>query len=120
MKSRQTKRLGQSAEALAADFLISNGYEIITRNFYSAYGEIDLIAKAANLLVFVEVKARCSNLESALNSVSKAKQQKIINTASIFLSQNSNYELMPTRFDVISVIQKNDIKQLHHLPDAFR
>ena len=119
MNSEHNKRLGKSGEDLATDFLISNGYTIITRNYHSAYGEIDVIALREDTVVFIEVKTRSSNHQAALNSVSAAKQKKLVNTASIFLSQNPSYELLPTRFDVITIIHKNNNQQLHHLKDAF-
>ena len=51
---------GQKGENLATSFLISSGYQIIERNFKTKLGEIDIIAKEQNTLVFVEVKARHS------------------------------------------------------------
>jgi putative endonuclease len=119
MNLEHNKRLGQSGEDSASNFLLSNGYKIITRNFHSAYGEIDIIALKEDTIVFIEVKSRSSNTEAAQNAVSVSKQTKLKNTASIFLSQHPNYEQFPTRFDVISIIYKNHDQQLNHLKDAF-
>ena len=125
MDLQHNKRLGQSGEDLAADFLISNGYKIIIKNFPSAYGEIDIIALRKETLVFIEVKTRRTNNnlksshETALNSVSLAKRTKLLQTASIFLSQNPVYEHLPSRFDVITIVGWKNNYQLVHLKDAF-
>jgi len=120
MNLEHNKRLGQSGENSATDFLLSNGYKIITRNYHSAYGELDIIASKDDTIVFIEVKTRSSNTEAALNSVSVSKQTKLKKTASIFLSQHTSFELLATRFDVISIIHKNHKQQLNHLKDAFK
>jgi putative endonuclease len=114
-----TVTLGKSGEDLAIEFLKSLGYKIIHRNYYSQYGEIDIIALDDDLLVFLEVKTRTSNLNSALSSVSFAKQLKLSKTASFFLSQNHQYEDHFTRFDLIVVLKKPDSTKIQHHKDAF-
>jgi len=111
--------MGKSGEDLAAEFLKSLGYKIVHRNYYSQYGEIDIIAQVNNLLVFLEVKTRTSNLNSALSSVSFAKQLKLSKTASFFLSQNHQYEDHFTRFDLIVVLKKPNSTKIQHYKDAF-
>ncbi|MCD4796904.1 MAG: YraN family protein [Candidatus Cloacimonetes bacterium] len=109
--------IGKSGEETAVDFLRTKEYQIISRNYFSPYGEIDIIAIDENELVFIEVKTRNSNLETALNSVSLSKQKKLAKTASYFLLKNPRFEDMATRFDVIVILKnKNQIK---HLKDAF-
>ena len=111
--------IGKLGEDLAVKFLKSYGYKIIHRNYHSQYGEIDIIALDEDLLVFLEVKTRTSNLSSALNSVSFAKQLKLSKTASFFLSQNHQYEDNFTRFDLIVVLKKPDSNKIQHYKDAF-
>ena len=111
--------LGKSGEELALNFLKSRGYKIITHNFHSQFGEIDIIAIDENILVFIEVKTRSSNLTSALNSVSVSKQKKLSKTASLFLSKNPQYEDSFTRFDVIIILKKHTSEKIKHLKDAF-
>lgn len=111
--------MGKSGEDMAAEYLNSFGYKIIHRNYYSQYGEIDIIALDDDLLVFLEVKTRTSNLSSALSSVSYAKQLKLSKTASFFLSQNHQYEDNFTRFDLIVVLKKPDSTKIQHFKDAF-
>ena len=110
---------GKLGEDMAVEFLISLGYKIIHRNYYSQYGEIDIIALDDDLLVFLEVKTRSSNLSSALSSVSFAKQLKLSKTASFFLSQNQQYEDHFTRFDLIVILKKPDSIKIQHYKDAF-
>lgn len=111
--------LGKQGEDLAVRFLTANQYTILKRNFFSAFGEIDIITQKGDTLVFVEVKTRTSNFTNALNSVSFAKQQKMITTAAQFLADHTEYEDLATRFDVISVIFRDQSYSLKHWPDAF-
>ena len=71
---------GVDAEARAAVYLSRNGYEILARRFKTPYGEIDLVARAARLIVFVEVKAR-ARLDDAAYAVTPRQQQRIIDAA---------------------------------------
>ena len=119
MKNVNTLLLGKSGEDAATDFLNSFGYKIITRNFHSQFGEIDIIAMNKDTLVFIEVKTRSSNLTSALNSISVSKQKKLSKTASLFLSKNPQSEDSFTRFDVIIILKKHTSEKIKHLKDAF-
>ena len=73
-------RTGLSAEARAAALLMAKGYRILARRFRTPYGEIDLVAKKRDLLVFVEVKARAS-LDDAAYAVTPRQQARIIDAA---------------------------------------
>ncbi len=98
-----TKELGQWGERYTADQMEGQGYRIITRNFHSHYGEIDLIAQNEKFLVFVEVKTRSSNaLDRPSAWVTPQKQRKIIKTAQLYLLQHPT-QLQP-RFDVAEVV----------------
>ena len=113
------KEIGTKGEKQAKEFLISNKYKIIKTNFHSPYGEIDIIAKDCDTLVFIEVKTRSTDLDSALNSISISKRKKISKTASYFLSKNHSYEDMFTRFDVIIILISNNFISLKHIKEAF-
>lgn len=113
------KQIGSKGEELARKFLISNNYQIIKTNFHSPYGEIDIIAEDNGTLVFIEVKTRSSDLDSALNSISISKRKKISKTASLFLSAHRPLEDMFTRFDVIVVINSKTHTSLKHIKEAF-
>ena len=79
-----TREKGNIGEDKAVEFLIKNNYQIVTRNFYSRFGEIDIIAKKGEVLHFIEVKSG-DNFQPIYN-VTYSKLQKIIKT----LSDNFN------------------------------
>jgi len=109
--------IGNRAELQACKFLISQDVKIIEQNFKALpYGEIDIIAINGDTLIFVEVKYRKSaSFGTAQEMVSRAKQQKIINTANIFLDQNLQYQNYECRFDVVAI--NND--SLEWIKNAF-
>ena len=73
-------RTGLSAESRAAAWLMAKGYRILAKRFKTPHGEIDLVAKKRNLLVFVEVKAR-ARLDDAAYAVTPRQQARIIDAA---------------------------------------
>lgn len=114
------KLFGFIGESDTEYFLTKQGFKVLCKNFKSRYGEIDLIATKAELIVFVEVKTR-SNEYFALSSVIvPSKQKKIIATAKYFLINNPKYLEMVCRFDVAIVLKKNDKNSINYIEDAFR
>ena len=114
---------GAWGESLAADYLRKKRYKLIAANYRSRFGEIDLIFRDRNFVVFVEVKLRKSgDFVSAREYVDRKKQDKIRITASIFLSQNPT-SLQP-RFDVIEIYapegERTENPRITHLEDAFQ
>ena len=102
--AKKEKTKGQIAEEFALNFLKKEKLKLIAKNFYFRQGEIDLIMRDAKTLVFIEVRYRQSaTYGSALESVTKQKQQRIIKTAQYFLLQNKKYQQSAIRFDVISL-----------------
>lgn len=101
----QNKRsLGLLKEELAAEYIISQGAKILTRNYYFRGGELDLIAKDGEYLCFIEVKYRkSSSFGFPEEAVTYAKQKKILTGARLYLYQNHMREDTPCRFDVVSV-----------------
>lgn len=79
---------GNAAEDRACVFLAENGFSIIERNFYSRFGEIDIIASKENVLHFIEVKSGI-DYESAVLNITKSKLSKIIKTAHVYMKKNS-------------------------------
>lgn len=117
--SRQ-KTLGQFGEDCAAKFLEAKGYTIIARNFRIRSAEIDIIARAGDVIVFVEVKAR-SNIRHGLpaEAVTLRKQQKIITAAGVFL-QDENFSDCACRFDVVEIFFNNErVEEINHIENAF-
>lgn len=109
------RKIGNIYEVLAQQHLINQGLAIITTNYVAhRIGEIDIIAKDKDTLVFVEVKARKrSKFGSSIESVTPSKQRKIINTASHFLQHHPQYASMDCRFDVIGFDVKHQISESH-------
>jgi putative endonuclease len=105
---------GRKAEDLAAAFLQAKGMTILEKNFLAKVGEIDIVAKDNDEIVFVEVRARASReYGGAAASVGGAKRRKLIRAASLWL-QARGWE-GACRFDVVAL----DGGRLEHLPAAF-
>jgi len=97
------RKFGNKAEKLAARFLIKQGYKILERQYRTRAGEIDLIAKDVDEIVFVEVKARNSNqFGYPEESVTRDKLRKIQTTAELYL-QKYKLENQPYRIEVIAI-----------------
>lgn len=96
------QQLGKWAEQTALNLLQTQNYVWVTSNYYSRRGEVDLIVKRGQELVFVEVKARTiGNYGQACEMVTWTKQKKIIKTAMRFLQRYPSYQDFYCRFDVI-------------------
>lgn len=94
-----SRKKGKIYEKKACDFLISRGFEIIECNFYSRFGEIDIIAKGGDVLHFVEVKG--GKNFNPIYAITPLKIQKIIQTAKYYLLLNRLE--MPFCIDGISI-----------------
>lgn len=94
--------LGQSAEARAESFLRSHGLTLLARNWRCRFGEIDLVMRDGDTLVFVEVRLRSrADYGGAAASVTPAKQQKLLAAARQYLATLKT--LPPCRFDVLAL-----------------
>ncbi|MFY9115021.1 MAG: YraN family protein [Dethiobacteria bacterium] len=115
MKNKRER--GMKGERLAADYLRSEGYEIIMRNYRCPIGEIDLIARQGNLLVFVEVRSRWTgNFGSPEQSISDRKKNKLIDLANYYLSSELQREV-PCRFDFIGIKfnHMDEVDRINHI-----
>lgn len=113
------KELGKLGENLAADYLIQKGYKILARNYYTRYGEIDIICKKDDILVLVEVKTRQNlNYGEPEESVTGRKISHIRKAATIYLSQADVF-YDEIRFDVISILIKEKQHEIKHIKNAF-
>lgn len=121
--------LGTRGEALAADYLVNNGYRIVVTNFkvpvgrnskgVSVTGEIDIIALDGDTLVFVEVKTRRSDeFTPIITSVNLRKQRQIIRTAKVYRRIFSVNE-MAFRYDVVTVLMPRNGKTEIELTRGF-
>jgi putative endonuclease len=95
-------RTGISAESRAAIVLVAKGFRILARRWRSPVGEIDIIARRRNLLVFVEVKAR-EKLDDAAWSVTERQRARIVAAAQAWLAQYADANIQDIRFDAMLV-----------------
>lgn len=97
------KPIGRYWEQRAEHFLMQHGLQLITRNFSTPSGEIDLIMRDADSVAFIEVRYRGSTrYGGAIHSVTTAKQRKLKCCAALFVSRHTAWSHYPCRFDVIA------------------
>ena len=99
-------RTGVSAEARAAAYLMAKGYRILAKRFRTPVGEIDLVARRRNLLVFVEVKARAT-LDEAAYAVTPRQQRRIIDAAQTWLMAHPEHAEFDLRFDAMLIAPRH-------------
>jgi putative endonuclease len=111
--------LGKMGEDLAAGELARRGYVILERQYRTRYGEIDIIARDGETLVFVEVKARQGEeFGGGGAAVTISKQQRIVRMAIDYLARNKQYDC-PCRFDVVTVDMEGGTPRIEVYPHAF-
>jgi putative endonuclease len=99
-----SKKLGQQAENFACDYLSMRGLKLITRNYTCRLGEIDLIMRDKEVLVFIEVRYRRNpNFGHSVETVLANKQSKMIKTATYYLQCHPILAKKPSRFDVLGL-----------------
>lgn len=104
--SNYKQNFGKSGEQIAADFLQKKGFQIIEQNYFTQYGEIDLIAKDRKEWVFVEVKTRKSKeYGEPEEAITPFKKKHLISTARIYLQKEKlNENEVNWRIDVIAIM----------------
>ncbi|THB79771.1 MAG: YraN family protein [Desulfobulbaceae bacterium] len=119
MKRNRHHKTGQIGEKLAYDYLQNIGLAVIQRNYKCPLGEIDLVAQENETIIFIEVKTRTGHqFGGPEESVTKAKQRKIIQVALGYLAQYGLQDYA-VRFDVIAITLTGNIHRLEHIEDAF-
>lgn len=119
--ARTTGSVGQDAETLALRHLRAHGLDTVTANYRCRMGEIDLVMRDGDCLVFAEVRFRKQNrFGSAAASVDRYKQRKIIRTAAAFLASHPQFGECAVRFDVVGLDQQGDEISIRWIRDAFR
>ena len=116
MYKKNNRRTGTGYERKAGAYLESLGYKIVTYNYRCRLGEIDLIARDGEYLVFVEVKYRKNGKSgSPFSAVGREKQRIISKVAMFYLIAHGYRELPPCRFDVVGI----DGENIHWIKNAF-
>ncbi len=113
------KTLGKKGEDIARKYLVKKGYKIITSNYYTRYGEIDIICEKEKELIFVEVKTRRNtNYGSPEEAITKQKIAHLRKAALIYLDkEGKNYKGL--RFDVIGILWQGEDISINHIEAAF-
>lgn len=102
--SKNRQQTGKFGEQHAAVFLKQNGYTVIERNYRQRCGEIDIIAKDGETLVFIEVKTRrTTGFGSPFEAITTRKKRQIARTAQDYLCRKKLTN-KPARFDVIGIV----------------
>lgn len=113
---RLARQRGNAGESLARDFLQDNGLELLDAGWHCRLGELDLVMRDGEVLVFVEVRSRCEGSPvSAVDSIDGRKQARIIRAARAWLSRHPAASEWPARFDVVAI----DGTRIDWLRDAF-
>ncbi|MFH2065632.1 MAG: YraN family protein [Pseudomonadota bacterium] len=117
----QKQQYGREGESVAVKQLKKNGYRILVRNYRTKTGEIDIIAKDGDTVVFIEVKARqTSGYGNPKHAVTWTKQQKIARTALTYL-KSTNQMGKRARFDVVAIhpVEDQDQPSIEIIKNAF-
>ncbi len=113
------QNFGKKSELIAAKHLKKNGYKILEQNYRTKLGEIDIIAKDKDTLVFVEVKARSSNrFGNPKWAVTPTKQRKISMVALLYI-KSTKQSNVKARFDVVAISSANDKPSIEIIKNAF-
>ena len=110
------REIGARYEEIASKYLQNMGYTILDRNYRCHKGEIDIIARCGDVIVFVEVKYRINNLKGdPAEAVTKSKQRTISKVAEYYLLEKYGTTDIACRFDVVSVLED----EIVHYENAF-
>jgi putative endonuclease len=118
VRALMNRLLGERGERLAARHLKRQGMRILLRRYQTEQGEIDLIARDGDTLVFVEVKARRKG--SPVETVTLEKQRRLTNVSFQFLRKYQLLEVR-SRYDVVAIVWPDDRTppQIEHFRNAF-
>lgn len=112
--------LGREAESLACRHLEQAGLSLLERNYRCRLGELDIIMRQGETLVFVEVRYRGPGaLVDAATSVDRRKQTRLVATAQHYLQQYPHLASLPCRFDVIAIATVAGQMQVEWITHAF-
>ncbi len=111
---------GRWAEKIACDYLTAQGLQLLQSNYQCRGGEIDLIMQQQQMLIFVEVRYRQTQIfMHVLESIDSKKQKHLITAATHFLQHTLTLQNLACRFDVISLTGKTEPLQIQWIKNAF-
>ena len=115
----QKKELGKQGEEIAIRFLKKKGYRILLRNYVCKMGEMDIIAREKDTLVFVEVKTRTSTeFGPPQLAVNSRKQRQLSKVALNYLNEKRLKDVK-ARFDVVAILLRQKGEEIELIRDAF-
>lgn len=118
-KAMQIKELGKKGEEIALRFLKMNGYRILEKNYVCKMGEMDIIAKEKDTLVFIEVKTRTSTeFGPPQLAVNSRKQRQLSKVALNYLNEKRLKDVK-ARFDVVAILLRQKGEEIELIRDAF-
>jgi putative endonuclease len=113
------KELGKKGEELALRFLKKNGYQIIERNYICKMGEMDIIAREKDTLVFIEVKTRTSTAFGLPQLAVNASKQRQMSKVALNFLKEKKLEEAKARFDVVAILLGPQGEEIELIRDAF-
>ncbi|MCL2415733.1 MAG: YraN family protein [Defluviitaleaceae bacterium] len=117
---KTARRVGNYGESIAVEYLVKKGYQILARNYTRNKGEIDIIVKNDEYLIFVEVKYRSQiNFGTPIEAVTRRKQKAIISCAYAYLGEMDLNDVA-CRFDIIEIFDNKQFgNTINHIKNAF-
>ena len=117
MNARTT--LGRRGEDLAAELYERSGFRIVERNYRTSEGEIDVVARRGDVVVFCEVKTRGTDRWGLpAETVVASKRARLKRLAARWMRERGPGPV-EVRFDVVSIVLRNGVPEVMHFPDAF-
>ena len=114
------KQLGALGEAHSCEYLINQGYEILERNYRTKFGEMDIVARKGDTVVFVEVKTRRSTgFGLPREAVNTRKQMNYYRLGEYYIQAHRQLKDVNYRFDVMEVYKVGEGFRVEHIVNAF-
>lgn len=113
------RRKGDRGEDEALRYLVSRGFKLVERNYRTRYGELDLIMRDGDTLVFVEVKWRANvDYGSPVEAVDERKRRAVRSMAETYLAEREP-DFDEARFDVVGILGGRAGSEIEYVRDAF-
>jgi putative endonuclease len=117
--THQRQNFGRLGESLAERHLRNNGYEIVCRNYRTRFGEIDIIARDRDTIVFVEVKARSSTAYGSAKAAITPHKRRKISMLALYYLKTTRQTSARARFDVVTISTDHGKPDVDVIKNAF-
>jgi len=115
----QKKELGKKGEEKAIRFLKKRGYRLIEKNYVCKMGEMDIIAREKDTLVFIEVKTRTSMMFGPPQLAVTSSKQRQLSKIALYYLKEKRLEDVKARFDVVAILLEQQGEKIELIKDAF-